>query len=120
MAYQSPQRLGLFQWRSMGAPLGNQNAAKAKKWTAAIERALAKRSGKEFAEALDDLAEKFIAAVEAGDIAGFRELGDRLDGKPAQQLVHAGDPDNPVRLEKVVREVTRPASATPTPTSDPE
>ena len=82
----------------MGAPLGNQNAAKAKKWTAAIERALAKRSGKEFAEALDDLAEKFIAAVEAGDIAGYRELGDRLDGKPAQQLQLQGDEAQPLKI----------------------
>jgi restriction endonuclease Mrr len=71
---------------SRGAPIGNQNAAKAKKWTAAIERALQKRSGKALAEALDDLAEKFIAAVEKGDLAAFKELGDRLEGKPAQAI----------------------------------
>lgn len=83
----------------MGAPFGNQNAAKGKKWAAAIQRALEKRSGKEFAEALDDLAEKFLAAVEAGDIAGYRELGDRLDGKPAQQLQLQGDEDKPLQVK---------------------
>ena len=82
----------------MGAPLGNQNAAKAKKWAAAVERALCKRSGKELAEALDDLAEKFIDAVEAGDIAGYRELADRLDGKPAQQLQLQGDEAQPLKI----------------------
>jgi len=96
----------------MGAPLGNQNAAKAKKWTAAIERALCKRSGKEFMEALDELAEKFIAAVESGDIAGFRELGDRLDGKPAQQLQHTGEDGGPV-LAKILREVIAPEDPKP-------
>ena len=82
----------------MGAPLGNQNAAKAKKWAAAVERALCKRSGKELAEALDDLADKFIAAVEGGDINGYRELADRLDGKPAQQVQLSGDADEPLRI----------------------
>jgi len=82
----------------MGAPLGNQNAAKAKKWAAAVERALCKRSGKELAEALDDLADKFITAVENGDINGYRELADRLDGKPAQQLQLQGDADAPLKI----------------------
>ena len=82
----------------MGAPLGNQNAAKAKKWAAAVERALCKRSGKELAEALDDLADKFIAAVESGDINGYRELADRLDGKPAQQVQLSGDADAPLKI----------------------
>lgn len=70
----------------MGAPAGNQNAAKAKKWTAAIERALARRYGKKLVDALDDLADQFIAAVEKGDLAAFKELGDRLEGKPSQQI----------------------------------
>ena len=31
-----------------------------------------------------------------GDMAAIKEIGDRLDGKPTQQI--AGDPDNPVTL----------------------
>lgn len=82
----------------MGAPTGNQNAAKARKWSAAIERALVRRSGKALADALDDLAEKFIEAVEKGDISAYKELADRIDGKPAQSLTVAGDQESPLRL----------------------
>lgn len=91
-----------------GAPFGNQYAAKAKKWTAAIERALAKRSGKALAEALDDLAEKFIEAVEKGDLAAFKELGDRLEGKPAQTI--QGPDGGPVMVEKIERQIVDPKS----------
>jgi len=74
----------------VGAPKGNQNGAKAKRWSAAIERALERRKGvglRAQQEALDELAEKFLMAVEAGDagsISGYRELGDRLEGKAVQ------------------------------------
>jgi hypothetical protein len=69
----------------MGAPVGNQNAAKAKVWTMAIERALEKR-GVSRVEALDKLAEKLLALAEAGDLGALKELGDRLEGKPAQAI----------------------------------
>lgn len=82
----------------MGAPLGNQNGAKAKVWSAAIERALGKRSAISKLEAIDELAEQLLKACDKGDIAALRELGDRLDGKPAQQLIHSGDVENPVRI----------------------
>lgn len=94
----------------MGAPVGNQNAAKAKKWSAAIERALCKRYGKELAEALDDLADKFIEAVEKGDLAAFKEFGDRMEGKPAQALEHSGPDGGPIPA-KVEVELVRPKGA---------
>ena len=74
-----------------GAPVGNQNAAKGNLWKAAILRALQKRSGRELVDALDDLADKFIAAVEKGDLQAFKEFGDRIDGKPTQPVEHSGD-----------------------------
>ncbi len=74
-----------------GGQPGNQNAAKSKRWQAAIDRALAKRSRVEGIEELDRLAEKFLDEVEKEGINGFRELGDRLDGKPGQELQHSGD-----------------------------
>ena len=73
----------------MGAPLGNQNAAKAKRWSDAIDRALEKRSKVEGIQALDALAEKFLDEVEAAGINGYKELGDRLDGKAPQAIVGA-------------------------------
>lgn len=69
-----------------GAPRGNQNAAKAKRWSAAIERALEARSRVEQREALDALAEKLLSLCDAGDLGALKELGDRLDGKAKQAI----------------------------------
>jgi len=80
----------------MAAPKGNTNGAKAKQWSAAIERALDKRiPGKTRVEALDDLAEKLLRQCEEGDLAALKELGDRLDGKPSQQIDHGNVNDKP-------------------------
>ena len=84
----------------MGAPVGNQNAAKGKRWKAAIERALAKRAeGQSLSDAqaaLDEIAEKLLAAADGGDISALKELGDRLDGKPAQAIVGGDEGDAPI------------------------
>lgn len=73
----------------MGAPVGNQNAIKAKRWSDAIDRALEKRSKAEGIQALDELAEQFLKEVSASGITGFKELGDRIDGKSVQAIVGA-------------------------------
>lgn len=72
----------------MAAPKGNQNAAKAKQWSAAIERALENRAktGQTRAEVLEEMAEKFLKACDEGDLAAFKELGDRLEGRAVQQI----------------------------------
>ena len=70
----------------MAAPIGNQNAAKGKKWSLAIDRALAARSRATATEALDVLAEKLLTKCDEGDMAALKELGDRLEGKPAQAV----------------------------------
>jgi hypothetical protein len=82
-----------------GAPVGNQNAARAKVWRAAIMRALERRKpADERIAAIDELAEKLLELVSAGDLGALKEFGDRLDGKPAQAIV--GDDDAPpVRIE---------------------
>lgn len=77
----------------MGAPVGNQNAAKAKMWRAAIERALDAKGAGDRLAALNELATKLLERCEEGDLGALRELGDRLDGKPAQAIV--GDDDLP-------------------------
>lgn len=83
----------------MGAPVGNQNAIKAKRWSDAIDRALAKRSKGDGIKALDKLAEKFLDKVEAGGMDGFRELGDRIEGKVIQPV--SGELDVSVTVEVV-------------------
>jgi hypothetical protein len=89
-----------------GAPKGNQNATKAKQWTSAIERALEKRAktNQTRAEVLDEMAEKFLKACDEGDLQSFKELGDRLEGKPAQAIVGAdgGDFRMISRIENVI------------------
>lgn len=85
----------------MGAPAGNKNALKAKRWNQAIDRALAKRCKGDGIKALDDLAEKFLDAVERGDkdaIPGFAQLGDRIDGKPAQSVEATGSGGGPIQI----------------------
>jgi hypothetical protein len=95
----------------MGAPLGNKNAARAKKWREAILRALARKSGSVDA-GLDAAADKLvILAVDDGDKWALEEIGNRLDGKPAQAIV--GDDDAPpVNVVAKVERVIVRASAT--------
>lgn len=87
-----------------GAPVGNKNAAKAKVWRAAIIRALERRKpADERIQAIDELADKLIQLVAAGDLAALKEFGDRMDGKPAQAII-GGDEDDPA--VKVLSEIT--------------
>ena len=57
----------------------------------AINRALEKKSKADGIAELDRLAEQFLKEVEAEGINGYKELGDRIDGKPNQTLEHSGD-----------------------------
>lgn len=91
----------------MAAPQGNQFAVKAKRWSQAIDRALAARSRKDQIDALDQLAEKLLAKCDEGDMTALKELGDRLEGKAAQAVTVLGDEDQPL-VHKLVREIVRP------------
>ena len=75
----------------MAAAPGNQYAAKARRWTDAIDRAISKRSKLAGLEALDALAEKLLSKVDDGDVSAIKELGDRLEGKVPQAIVGPGD-----------------------------
>lgn len=79
-----------------GAPLGNRNGAKENRlWGETIRRAVTQHNGKK----LRDLADQLIKKAEEGDIQALRELGDRIDGKPAQAIV---GPDNgPLQVMEV-------------------
>lgn len=93
----------------MAAPVGNQNARNAKRWQSAITRALAKISEGQGVEAgLDKLADKLVLAASNGEQWALKEVGERLDGKPAQ--IVAGDDDlDPIRLVQKVERVIRRA-----------
>lgn len=91
-----------------GAPLGNQNAAKAKVWHAAIMRALERRKpANERIAAIDELADKLLDLVAAGDLPALKEFGDRMDGKAAQSVTVSGDDEKPLTFKAMV-ELVRP------------
>jgi ribosomal protein L17 len=41
------------------------------------------------------LADKLVERALDGDMAAIREIGDRLDGRPAQALLHGSDTETP-------------------------
>ena len=81
-----------------GAPKGNQNARKGKLWTDAIQRALKiweNESRVDGKKALDALAMQLLEKCLEGDMTALKELGDRLEGKPAQSVYVGEAEDNP-------------------------
>jgi hypothetical protein len=94
----------------MGAPKGNRNAAKGRIWTQAIERALERRKsrGKQI-KAIDMIADKLLDQAQAGDLQALKELGDRLEGKPTQQVELGGIPENPIRVQPWNLQPVKPA-----------
>lgn len=80
-----------------GAPLGNKNGAKSRLFEQALIRAIKQRDlelGE--GETLRGIAEALLDKCKTADMQAIKELGDRLDGKPAQTI--AGDDENPLRL----------------------
>lgn len=55
-------------------------------WQGAIKRACARRGEGDYHAGLNRLAEKLLDACEVGELPALKELGDRLDGKPAQSI----------------------------------
>ena len=92
-----------------GAPLGNNNNVKNKPYHDALRRVLAQLEIKDkegnvivpAGEALRAIVEKQAIQAYAGDTQAQKEIADRLDGKPAQQVQLSGDADAPlvVRVE---------------------
>lgn len=95
-----------------GAPLGNQNAKKAKAWEGALRSALAQyentEAGVRQGDALRKIAEVVVTKALAGDKDAVKEIGDRLDGKPAQSIT--GADGGPVQLESIRRVIVDPAA----------
>ena len=70
----------------MPAPKGNDNAAKGREWRQAIQRALSRRSEKDYRAGLDLVADKLVDAACNGDRWAIEEIGNRADGKPSQSI----------------------------------
>lgn len=65
-----------------------------KLWREALRRAVLKRVEGE--QNLDRLARAVVAKAMDGDMQAAKEIGDRLDGKPAQALEHSGPEGGPL------------------------
>ena len=63
-----------------GAPIGNKNATKNKIWSDAVRKAITQ------GENINLLAAALVEKALAGDISALKEIGDRLEGKPTQQI----------------------------------
>lgn len=81
----------------MGAPLGNQNARKGK-FGEAVSLAVEVEDPVSRKRRLHNIAEKLVELAEAGDMQAIREIGDRLDGKPKQQIEATGADDGPIKI----------------------
>lgn len=65
--------------------------SKQKDWAEALRRAVHRESaGKGSAKWLDVIANRVVEAAADGDAQAFKEIGDRLDGKPKQQTEVSG------------------------------
>jgi len=78
---------------------GNKLGTKHGIWRAALDRAIAQEDGKRLRAA----AEKLLDEAANGESWAVKELGDRLDGRPAQAITVAGDADAPLLQEITVR-----------------
>lgn len=65
--------------------------SKKRAWAEALHRAVHRESeGKGSPKWLDVIADRVVAEAAKGDAQAFKEIGDRLDGRPKQVNEHAG------------------------------
>ena len=84
-----------------GAPLGSKNRAKGKEWFDAIRKECVQR------DALGKIAKVLVDKAIEGEQWAVQEIGNRFDGKPAQSMTVAGDPENPL-VNRIERHIVHP------------
>lgn len=75
---------------SKGGQVGNQNASKGKRFASVLEARI------EELKAMPLIAQALIDKALDGDMQAIKEVADRLDGKPKQQIDVGGQEDNPL------------------------
>ena len=76
----------------MAAPTGNSNAKKGKEWFDALRKECVQR------KALDEIAKVVVDKALAGEVWAIQEIGNRMDGKPAQSVALSGDADSSLNI----------------------
>lgn len=83
---------------------GNPGGRPKRDWTWAslyeeeVQNQLDTKDGKKV-DARKAVAMRLIKMAIDGDIQAIRELTNRMDGMPVQKNVHAGDEENPIKLD---------------------
>lgn len=82
-----------------------------KVWADAVRRAVMRRLENEEGkpQKLERLADNLVEMGLAGDMQAMKEIGDRLDGKPAQAIQGAGDDGEIEIVHKIERVIVRSA-----------
>ncbi len=77
----------------MPGTIGNQNARRAKELRDALNYALNnfENSAVKKGQALREIGRKLVKMALAGNLAAIKEIGDRIDGKPAQTTIIEDD-----------------------------
>lgn len=84
--------------RKVGAEINTPRSDKL--WRDAILRAVKRRKhGKDDPQYLDKLASRLVSVAMAGEVGAIKEIGDRLDGKPAQAQEHSGPGGTPIPMK---------------------
>lgn len=70
-------------------------------WASAVRRAVMRRIENEEGkpQKIERLADQLVDFAMDGQGWAMQEIGNRLDGKPAQQQVVSGDPESPLVLK---------------------
>ncbi len=93
----------------VGAPLGNQNGRKGKLWSDAIKRAIREKvEGEDWEAKIAKLAGALVDEAKKGELQALKEIGDRLDGKPKQQIEATGEDGGPLKTALTVEYVRPP------------
>ncbi len=73
----------------MPGTIGNQNARRAKELRDALNYVLNnfENSAVKKGQALRAIGRKLVEMALAGNLAAIKEIGDRIDGKPAQEIM---------------------------------
>jgi hypothetical protein len=87
-----------------GAPLGNQNAAKGKRFQKAVERVLARKYG-DVDTGYEAIAKIYIEIAESKDTQILRDIADRSDGKPAQAIT--GPDGGALLFQEIQRKIVK-------------
>ncbi len=94
----------VFRPGQSGNPGGRSKLEKP--WTDALKAELAKISPDDTGKRSRKMAQMAAAAVKAalaGDVRAMKEIGDRVEGRAPESMVHSGDPDAPIQIEHSFR-----------------